>query len=466
MEERTKGEAGKMLEVLLKQKELRDAKAELEKLNADAAELDKREAELKDDIAAIETEEQRSAVTDAVAELKEKRDKNKEEKDKVEEKIRGIEAEIEELEKKQEESEAEPEERKEIRNMETRKFFGMNAQERDAFFAREDVKEFLATVRTSIKEKRAINNAGLLIPEVMLPLLRQVTEENSKLIGKVNKQSVPGTGRQTIAGSIPEGVWTEMCGKLNELDMYFNGVEVDGYKVGGFIAICNAILEDSDIALATEIINTLGAAIGYALDKAIVYGTGTKMPLGIVTRLAQSSKPSDYPAAARAWVDYHSTHITKTNATGQALFKAIVGAKKLTNNKYSKDSLVYLMSENTKDDLMIESIGVNLNGAIVAGMQGTMPITGGEIVELSFIPDGDIVLGHLDTYLLAERAGTEIGSSEHVRFLDDQTVFKGTARYDGLPVIAEAFTVLNIKNQNPTTEVAFAPDTANEDTSE
>ena len=190
------------------------------------------------------------------------------------------------------------------------------------------------------------------------------------------------------------------------------------------------------------------------------------MPLGIVTRLAQSSKPSDYPAAARAWVDYHSTHITKTNATGHALFKAIVGAKKLTNNKYSKDSLVYLMSENTKDDLMIESIGVNLNGAIVAGMQGTMPITGGEIVELSFIPDGDIVLGHLDTYLLAERAGTEIASSEHVRFLDDQTVFKGTARYDGQPVIAEAFAVLNIKNQNPTTEVAFAPDTANEDTSE
>ena len=457
------------LKKLMLRKEIETKKAELEKLREADAEFEKREKELEASIEEVTSKEERDAVNEEIDKFEaEKADHDQKVSD-LDQEVRDLEADLEALEKKDEEAPApaaEPEERKEIRNMETRKFFGMNAQERDAFFAREDVKEFLATVRTSIKEKRAINNAGLLIPEVMLPLLRQVTEENSKLIGKVNKQSVPGTGRQTIAGSIPEGVWTEMCGKLNELDMYFNGVEVDGYKVGGFIAICNAILEDSDIALATEIINTLGAAIGYALDKAIVYGTGTKMPLGIVTRLAQSSKPSDYPAAARAWVDYHSTHITKTNATGQALFKAIVGAKKLTNNKYSKDSLVYLMSENTKDDLMIESIGVNLNGAIVAGMQGTMPITGGEIVELSFIPDGDIVLGHLDTYLLAERAGTEIGSSEHVRFLDDQTVFKGTARYDGLPVIAEAFTVLNIKNQNPTTEVAFAPDTANEDTSE
>ena len=457
------------LKKLMLRKEIETKKAELEKLREADAEFEKREKELEASIEEVTSEEERDAVNEEIDKFEAEKAEHDQKVSDLDQEVRDLEADLEALEKKDEEAPApaaEPEERKEIRNMETRKFFGMNAQERDAFFAREDVKEFLATVRTSIKEKRAINNAGLLIPEVMLPLLRQVTEENSKLIGKVNKQSVPGTGRQTIAGSIPEGVWTEMCAKLNELDMYFNGVEVDGYKVGGFIAICNAILEDSDIALATEIINTLGAAIGYALDKAIVYGTGTKMPLGIVTRLAQSSKPSDYPAAARAWVDYHSTHITKTNATGQALFKAIVGAKKLTNNKYSKDSLVYLMSENTKDDLMIESIGVNLNGAIVAGMQGTMPITGGEIVELSFIPDGDIVLGHLDTYLLAERAGTEIASSEHVRFLDDQTVFKGTARYDGQPVIAEAFAVLNIKNQNPTTEVAFAPDTANEDTSE
>ena len=459
------------LKKLMLRKNIEDKKAALAKLREAEADFEAREKELAASIEEVNTQEERDAVMGEI----EKFDSEKAEHDQkvtdLDKEVRDLEAELEALEKKDEApapapADPEPEERKDKRHMETRKFFGMNTQERDAFFAREDVKNFLETVRTSMKEKRAVNNAGLLIPDVMLPLLRQVTEENSKLIGKVNRQSVPGTARQTISGTIPEAVWTEMCGKLNELDMLFNGVEVDGYKVGGFIAICNAILEDSDIALATEIINTLGAALGYALDKAIVYGTGTKMPLGIVTRLAQTAQPADYPAAARPWADLHTSNLKKTNATGQALFKEIVKAKKATNNKYSKGSLVYLMSENTKDDLTVESIGVNLNGAIIAGMQGTMPITGGEIVELSFIPDGDIVLGHLDTYLLAERAGVQIGSSEHVRFIEDQTVFKGTARYDGLPVIAEAFAVINIKNTNPTTSVSFAPDTANEEESE
>lgn len=457
------------LKKLMLRKTIETKKAELAKLRELDATFETREKELEASIEEVNTQEERDAVMGEIEKFETEKAEHDQKVTDLDKEVRDLEAELDELEKKDETpapvADPEPEARKEERHMETRKFFGMNAQERDAFFAREDVKAFLETVRTSMKEKRAINNVGLLVPEVMLPLLRQVTEENSKLIGKVNRVSVPGTGRMNIMGNIPEAVWTEMCANLNELDLSFYGVEVDGYKVGGFIAVCNAMLEDSDIALATEVITALGRSIGYALDKAIVFGTGTKMPLGIVTRLAQSSKPADYPAAGRAWVDYHSTHITKTNTSGTNLFKAIVGAKKLVSNKYSKNSLVWLMSENTHCDLIAESIGVNSAGAIVAGMQNVMPIIGGEIVELPFITDGDIVFGYLDTYLLAERAGTQIDSSEHARFLQDQTVFKGTARYDGQPVIAEAFAVLNIKNQNPTTTATFAEDTANEEDS-
>ena len=457
------------LKKLMLRKTIETKKAELAKLRELDATFETREKELEASIEEVNTQEERDAVMGEIEKFETEKAEHDQKVTDLDKEVRDLEAELDELEKKDETpapaADPEPEARKGEKHMETRKFFGMNAQERDAFFAREDVKAFLETVRTSMKEKRAINNVGLLVPEVMLPLLRQVTEENSKLIGKVNRVSVPGTGRMNIMGNIPEAVWTEMCANLNELDLSFYGVEVDGYKVGGFIAVCNAMLEDSDIALATEVITALGRSIGYALDKAIVFGTGTKMPLGIVTRLAQSSKPADYPAAGRAWVDYHSTHITKTNTSGTNLFKAIVGAKKLVSNKYSKNSLVWLMSENTHCDLIAESIGVNSAGAIVAGMQNVMPIIGGEIVELPFITDGDIVFGYLDTYLLAERAGTQIDSSEHARFLQDQTVFKGTARYDGQPVIAEAFAVLNIKNQNPTTTATFAEDTANEEDS-
>ena len=67
--------------------------------------------------------------------------------------------------------------------------------------------------------------------------------------------------------------------------------------------MCNAILEDNDVNLAQEFINSIGIAIAKALDKAIVYGKGVKMPMGIVTRLAQTEKPGDYSATEREWKD-------------------------------------------------------------------------------------------------------------------------------------------------------------------
>ena len=129
-------------------------------------------------------------------------------------------------------------------------------------------------------------------------------------------------------GTIPEAVWTEAVKSLSELSFAFNDVEVDGYKVGGFVAIANSTLEDSDIALATEIIQGLGQAIGFALDKAVLYGTGTKMPLGAMTRLAQAEAPAQYPTTARPWEKLSETNIVSIAAakTGVAFFKELVKA--------------------------------------------------------------------------------------------------------------------------------------------
>ena len=73
-----------------------------------------------------------------------------------------------------------------------------------------------------------------------------------------------------------------------------------------------------------------------------------------------------------------------------------------------------------------------------------------------------IIGGFFDLYLLGERAGAKFAQSEHVFFIQDQTAFKGTARYDGQPVIPEGFVVIGLEGTTPdATAVAFAPDTAN-----
>lgn len=257
-------------------------------------------------------------------------------------------------------------------------------------------------------------------------------------------------------------VWTDCCANLNELSLTFNEIEMDCWKVGGYFAVCNANLEDSDLALASELLMALGKAIGYALDKAILYGNGTRMPLGVMSRLAQKVQPADYPATARPWVDLHTTNILSipANTKGADLIAAIALDFGAAKGKYSRGSKVWVMNEATYTQLVAACVSVDAAGAIVSGVNGVMPVVGGNIEVLDFIPDNVIIAGYFDLYALAERAGAKFATSEHVRFLNDQTVFKGTARYDGQPAIAEGFVAIGLNGVTPDATMDFAPITA------
>lgn len=463
------------LKTILLGKKIREKKAALEALKAKDAEFESREAELAKAIEEVTEEtaaEDRSAIDELVNAFDGEKAAHEAEKAELDEAIREMEAELAAEEAKQDTDpapvvEQERKERKEIKKMENRaKFFGMNAQERDAFFAREEVSAYLTEVRTAIKEKRAITNVGLTIPEVMLGILRENIENYSKLYKHVTVRPVRGEGRMLVMGTVPEAVWTECCANLNELTIGFNDASFDCYKVAGYFAVCNANLEDSDLNLASELLTALGQAIGLALDKAILYGrnaTATQnMPQGIVSRLAQSAAPSGYPATARAWADLRTTNIVNiadTN-TGIALFQQIALASGKAKGKYARGGKVWVMNETTYTKIVAEAMTIDAGGAIVSGVNGTMPVIGGVIEVLNFVPDNVIIGGYFDLYVLAERRGQQFGTSEHVRFLADQTVMKGTARYDGQPVIAEAFVAIGL-GTTPNATMTFASDTAN-----
>lgn len=457
------------LKALMLRKKIDDKQKALDALREKEAGFARRETELETAITEAETDEEKATVEAAITEFENEKSENAAQIENVEKEIADLNAELSETEKKQEESRKAPEPettRKEVIPMNTRtKFFGMTVQERDAFIGRDDVKDFLARTRELGKQKRAVTGADLTIPDVMLELVRENIENYSKLISKVSLRRIAGKARQNIMGAIPEAVWTEMCAKLNELDFKFYQTEVDGYKVGGYIAICNATLEDSDLNLASEILTAIGQAIGYALDKAIVYGTGSKMPLGIVTRLAQTVQPDSYNAATeRPWVNLATSNIKTiaTSKTAAALYQEIIKASGAAKNSYSRGGKVWIMNETTHSELTAQALVINASGAIVSGQGNTMPVVGGEIVILNFIPNNVIVMGYGENYLLVERAGMTLDSTDQPRWLEEQTLFKGTARYDGKPVIPESFVAIGINGVTPNATMTFAPDEANE----
>lgn len=443
------------LKALLLRSKLDAKKKELEALREKDADFEKREAELETAIGEMTeetSEEDRQEAEKQAETFQTEKDEHDTAKGELEAEVERLENEIAEEEKRSAAiQKPETRERGVENTMETRRFFNMTAQERDTFFAREDVRDFLQRAREFGNQKRAVSGAELTIPEVLLDLVRENIQNYSKLLSKVRLRRVPGNARQPIMGIIPEGIWTEACGKLNELEFKFTEVEVDGYKVGGFVAICNAILEDSDVALATELLTGIGQAIGLALDKAIIFGTGTKMPTGIFGKLPSENK----------------TSVTAANSTDAKLFKEIIKASGNAKSDYSAGGKFWAMSEKTKTTLLAEAVSFTAAGAIASGVSGTMPVIGGDIVTLPFMPDNMIVGGYGDLYLLAERAGTKLSQSEHVMFIEDNTVFKGTGRYDGIPVIPEAFVAIGINGVTPSAaSVTFAADDANTEASE
>ena len=452
------------LKALMLRKKIDDRKKALEVLRAKTQELETREAELEAAIEEVAAAEEETAVEEEIEKLEQDKAAHEKEVADLEKEVEELEAQLNTEERAQNTEPEKKEEREEHPKMENRELMTLSLQERAAIFEKENVKAWIAEIRTAIQEKRALTNVGLTIPEDFLGILRANVERYSKLYKHVTVRRLNGKGREVVQGIIPEAVWTDACANLNELSLGFSQVELDCYKLGGYFAVCNAVLEDSDIDLAATVLDALGQAIGKGLDHAIIYGTGTKMPLGIVTRLAQSSEPGTYPSVAPSWTDLSSTNIATiaSTATDAALFKAFTLDAGAAKGRYSRGEKVWCMNEKTYTKLIANALTINAAGAIVAGVQATMPVIGGAIEVLDFIQDDVIVGGYFDLYVLGERRSAQLASSEHYRFVADETVFKGTARYDGTPIAdAAAFVAIGIDGAVVNASSVFPADSAN-----
>ena len=472
------------LKALVLQNRINTLNARLQELQAKDADFTAREESLTADIVAAQTEEERQAVEAAVTAFDTDQAAHESAKAAIVADIQAAQMELAGIEEKQTPPaqaaapEAEhnnermtttmiPQTSVQIRHLPLtqRAFDALPMAQRREIVAQEDVQTFFAKLRSMKGTNAALQGGELTIPVIFLDLIAENMCRYSKLLNRVRIRDVGGEARQTVAGTVPEAVWTEMCGVINELTFKFNQVTLDGWKLAGFIPVCNSLLEDSDLNLASWIVEMLTEALGLAMDKAILYGKGSAshMPLGIVTRLAQTSKPEGYPDTAPEWVDLHTSNIKSisADATGTAFWAALQRAVIPAYNRYARGEMFWAMNSKTYGELKARAIATNLSGEFVAMIGGSLPIVSGDIDILEFMPDNDIVGGFGDLYLTVIRRGMSIEQSREVQFIQANTVFKAKMRADGVPVIAGAFVAINIAGSTPATSMQFAADTAN-----
>lgn len=468
------------LRALMLRRDIERKETELAALRKKTAEFETRENELVTSLNEVETDEQRTAFTEMVDAFEAERQAHSDTVSALETDLAQLRERLAAEEarepKKQPDNKPAKDERSfkpmntiNIRSLprNQRVFEALPEEMRSSILQKDDVQSFLSEIRSFKGQTRAIGGGELTIPVDFLDLIAENMFRYSKLMKHIRVRQVGGQARQTIAGTVPEAVWTEMCGNLNELTFQFNQVTLDGYKVGGWIPVCNALLEDNDVNLASYLIEMISESIGLAKDKAILYGKGSAyhMPLGIVTRLAQQSQPDSWGANAPAWVDLHTTNMISiaSNKTGAEFWAALQVAAGNAFTKYARGEMFWAMNSKTFALLKSKAITFTASGDVVANVYGILPIITGNIEILEFMPDNDIVGGYGDLYLWAQRRGMTVGMDGVGRAnrVQDETIFFGKERADGMPVIGGAFVAININGSTPTSSMVFAGDVAN-----
>lgn len=465
-----------MLRALLLRRKIEQARGNLAAVQAEAEQLQTREAEIETAISEItenSTDEERAAVDAAVADHETAVSDNATRRAAIEAEIAELETELAALEETTRDAGAHsnPEnpgnhhERGEIIMNTRTRFCDWTMEQRSAFVETENIKTFVENVR-GLLQHRGITNGNLTFPDTVLELIRAEIETTSKLLPYVNVRRVNGTARQPVMGEIPEAVWTELCANINEIDLILNIIDLDAFKVGAFVPVCNWLIDGSAIDIVDMVVTASGVSIRKALDMALLFGTGVKMPLGFVTRLAQTSQPESWGPNYPAWEDLHTSNILSLNIQGQsgtAFFVPLVAAIAAAKPGAAGGEAFWVMNRKTHLDIMAKAMAFNASGALVAGATDTMPIIGGRIIEMESprIADYTIYGGYGKNYTLAERSGSQFSRFDQTLAIQDMTLFIAKAAYDGFPVGASSFVAINYNNTDAPTTHDFAPDYAN-----
>ena len=406
------------LRQLILNKKIKERSAKITELRADETKLKDEEVELEKALDEAETDEDVKTVEESADDLEKKIKENADEITKLEDEKAEFEAELAEIEDEQpnNEEKEDGEKRKMAKKVQTRN----NA---DVMTIREslqieNVRSFYQNIANAMVEKRSLTGAEKVVPTEVIDRIESKLGDYSTLINEVTVEKIGGTGRAVIAGDIPEAIWFEVGKKaLDELEDKLDGVELDGFGLGGYVAVPNIIIENSLINLASHVEDRLAKAIAKALDKAILKGTGTKQPTGVVVSAPVANKVTSDGTitdliAKLAKVD--------TDGTGGEVIAVMNRA-----TYYSK--------------IVPKTLAVAANGVLTGSY--ALPF---RVVLSAYADDNTIVFGDFKQFLLAQRSEIRVESSTEVQFTSDNTVFKGVGFYDGKATKAEAFAVVTI----------------------
>lgn len=218
--------------------------------------------------------------------------------------------------------------------------------------------------------------------------------------------------------------WTAEGGQKTASKPKVRPLEMQLQKLAGLLVATDELLQDST-AYSQFARTAFSEEMAFAVDDAIIRGTGVGMPLGIinsgaiVSTAAEGGQAVDSFVAENVW-----------NMYSRLPARSLASAEWFVNSA--------LIPQLAQLQLAIGTGGVPLfipAGGISQAPFGTLLGRPINFIEQASAPGdvGDVILADLGEYLLIEKGGIEEASSIHVYFDTDQTAFRWVWRVNGQP---------------------------------
>jgi len=311
---------------------------------------------------------------------------------------------------------------------EERKFEGMERDEilsapeyRSGYLKRLQGKALTATEERALTT--ASNSAGAAVPTTTLNMIIDKLRQTSALFPRVTVSYVPGNLSLVVANAKNAAAWKAEGADGTPADDTVVSINLSGYELIKLVEISAAAQAMTIDAFEAYIAAEIGRQMAIAIENAILNGTGSGQPTGILTGIT--------------WDANNSTTWTNGSAIG---YDNLVDGLALLPTMYHPNA-VFVMNRK----MLFGGIRkiTTQDGQPIFTYNPQDParnsILGYPVIVDDYMPDNTILLGDFSYYYWNFSQAPQIETSREAAFRSGKITYRGLAVADGKPALAEAF---------------------------
>ena len=266
----------------------------------------------------------------------------------------------------------------------------------------------------------AEGSAGAAVPTTTANMIQQRLEQTSALYARISKSSIPGAFKMPVESASASAAWHTENAAINGTDAGVASVSFGGFELVKLVTVSKAAQKMTIDAFERFIVSQIVRKMAIAIEAAIISGTGTDQPTGILNGVT-------FTAAVNK-VTYEK---------GKTMtYDSIMDTLALLPSAYHQGA-IWVCSTKTKYTQLRKIKDGEGRPMFTEGM-----IDGKDVIPDDQVPNGKLLLMAPDYYHMNAQQEIGIDFSEQSGFRNAQVDYRGYAILDGKPTLSEAFVLL------------------------